>query len=291
MCVSDRLRRLLPLVLCLIVGWPGSAPAGAAVSPEGSPDTSQVTFADAVAALESAYKGAGFEFVTTPEGVYALLDGERWLVQSGDNCPEAPPDSPQDPPLCALFTSVYPAGSAGRYPADGFDPGRVRHQGLLKRLYGSTSAEVQKNGVIVDFLGTKLLFNGRHGAAEALARVADRLRPLLDTDLELRATLFPLAGTFSWRTVKGVKRLSAHAFGIAIDLNVKKGLYWQWKPRPQQVEQTRQRYPQAIVDAFEAEGFIWGGKWSAFDFMHFEYRPELLVYRSSATSALPPLNE
>ena len=24
-------------------------------------------------------------------------------------------------------------------------------------------------------------------------------------------------------------------------------------------------------------GFIWGGKWSEFDLMHFEYRPELIL--------------
>ena len=35
--------------------------------------------------------------------------------------------------------------------------------------------------------------------------------------------------------------------------------------------------PQAIVDAFEAERFIWGGRWYHYDTMHFEYRPELLA--------------
>ena len=38
----------------------------------------------------------------------------------------------------------------------------------------------------------------------------------------------------------------------------------------------RDRYPQEIVEIFEKHGFIWGGKWSHFDLMHFEYRPELL---------------
>ena len=40
-------------------------------------------------------------------------------------------------------------------------------------------------------------------------------------------------------------------------------------------ERWRNRFPQAIVDAFEAEGFIWGGRWYHYDTMHFEYRPEL----------------
>ena len=36
-------------------------------------------------------------------------------------------------------------------------------------------------------------------------------------------------------------------------------------------------YPWEIVAAFEAQGFIWGGKWYHYDIMHFEYRPELLA--------------
>jgi hypothetical protein len=28
----------------------------------------------------------------------------------------------------------------------------------------------------------------------------------------------------------------------------------------------------------ERFGFIWGGKWHHFDGMHFEYRPELILY-------------
>ena len=38
----------------------------------------------------------------------------------------------------------------------------------------------------------------------------------------------------------------------------------------------RWKPPQAVIDAFEAEGFIWGGKWYHFDTIHFEYRPEIV---------------
>ena len=37
----------------------------------------------------------------------------------------------------------------------------------------------------------------------------------------------------------------------------------------------KNQIPQAIVDAFEAEGFAWGGRWYHYDTMHFEWRPEL----------------
>nr|WP_310556777.1 M15 family metallopeptidase [Flavobacterium sp.] len=34
--------------------------------------------------------------------------------------------------------------------------------------------------------------------------------------------------------------------------------------------------PQKIVAIFEKYGFIWGGNWTHYDTMHFEYRPELI---------------
>ena len=35
--------------------------------------------------------------------------------------------------------------------------------------------------------------------------------------------------------------------------------------------------PQSVIDIFEDEGFIWGGKWVIWDNMHFEYHPELIL--------------
>jgi hypothetical protein len=34
--------------------------------------------------------------------------------------------------------------------------------------------------------------------------------------------------------------------------------------------------PEQVIEAFEENGFIWGGKWHRFDTVHFEYRPEIL---------------
>ena len=70
--------------------------------------------------------------------------------------------------------------------------------------------------------------------------------------------------------------LSVHAFGAAIDINVKSAHYWRWaKPNQQGVYQWRNKIPKKIIDIFEKHGFIWGGRWYHFDTMHFEYRPEL----------------
>lgn len=43
--------------------------------------------------------------------------------------------------------------------------------------------------------------------------------------------------------------------------------------------------PKAVIEAFESEGFIWGGKWTLWDNMHFEYRPELLYIRNFVLKA------
>ncbi|MFO8044148.1 MAG: M15 family metallopeptidase, partial [Alkalispirochaeta sp.] len=59
--------------------------------------------------------------------------------------------------------------------------------------------------------------------------------------------------------------------------------YWRWAADGGVSEwwnlQGNQRYhpPQAVIDAFEAEGFVWGGKWLFFDPIHFEYRPEVII--------------
>ena len=87
-----------------------------------------------------------------------------------------------------------------------------------------------------------------------------------------------VSGVFVHRTIGGTRRLSAHAFAIAIDVAVARADYWRWR-KPDKATgryRYRNRIPTAIVEAFERHGFIWGGKWYRFDTMHFEYRPELV---------------
>jgi hypothetical protein len=84
--------------------------------------------------------------------------------------------------------------------------------------------------------------------------------------------------------------LSAHSFGIAIDLNTAFANYWQWdcKCTAEEAALTfKNNIPQEIIDVFEKHGFIWGGKWYHYDTMHFEYRPELLVEFWISKSEIP----
>jgi hypothetical protein len=263
-------------LLAFIAGCPlfPAAPASAAAS-------GPTALLETARTLVAAYPEAAMTLEERDDGLYILTGGQSLLFSPASGCPEIAPEEPPensgerpDPPLCALFSQAYPTGRDGRFPAPGFEPGRIRHETLLRLLYGRDSASVAGNCVTVSFLGKRLLFNSRHGAARALSRVAARLeRPARDP--KVRHWLLPAAGTFCWRPIASSPRLSPHSFGIAVDLNEDKGLYWRWNPSRSAVARVRREYPQAVVDAFEAEGFIWGGKWHAFDFMHFEYRPEL----------------
>lgn len=236
----------------------------------------------------SAHEHQGIVFLVALKNVYDLSKGTDSVLNDGQLyfVPRQPGLAPVlvagtgkgDVAIEEMLRQVYLPGTEGRYPAKDFNPGRLRNEALLQFLYGSNAAEVQASCDTVDFFGQKVLFNRRQGAADALKRVIAKLKAHLTQHPQDKAYITPSPGTFAWRPVKDTGRLSAHAFGIAIDLNAGKGLYWMWNPPAAKVESVRKDYPQAIVDAFESEGFIWGGKWDAFDFMHFEYRPELHFY-------------
>ena len=181
------------------------------------------------------------------------------------------------PTLAELYRAPYVAGpiraidEADAGPLE--DPGRIRVEELLKATYGSSREEVAGRLAKVRFFGLRYPFHEL--AAPALSRVVDRLTPQVKEDPKLRPFLVNIGGTWAWRRIFRSKNLSTHAWGIAIDLNVDRAHYWRWTRRGEPLV-WHNSVPQAVVDAFEAEGFIWGGRWQHYDTMHFEYRPELL---------------
>jgi hypothetical protein len=188
------------------------------------------------------------------------------------------------PDLEDMLSQPYPAGEFKEYKAD-YDPGRFRVTAFFASVYGGTAKQVQGNLTTVNFCGQKVHFNARNGAAAALGRVGENLAALIRCRPELRQYLFPLGGSVNWRSIAGTSRVSPHSWGIAFDLNPRHGAYWRWQKSPTaaSILNLRRSYPQEIVQIFEAQGFIWGGKWSHYDLMHFEYRPELLVKPTATT--------
>lgn len=177
-----------------------------------------------------------------------------------------------------MFVYPYLKGQINHIQKN-YDPGRIRNEELLKAMYGSSSADVQKTLVTIvwcpKLVNQKLTVTSVNGVAEQLQKISEELDNYPEFEDYLKS-----AGTFNWRKVRGSDRLSSHSFGTAIDLNVKYSNYWQWDCRCTD-ENKELRYknqiPQLIVDVFEKYGFIWGGKWYHYDTMHFEYRPELLL--------------
>lgn len=150
------------------------------------------------------------------------------------------------------------------------DPGRVRVEPLFAATYGMDAHAVESALVPVKLAGQTVRFHEK--AAPALARVAKRLDALFAEDPTLRRFFKDLGGTYNHRVIAGTDHLSAHSWGIAVDIGTALSDYWRNGPQP---PTWRNRIAQSVVDAFEAEGFVWGGRWYHYDTMHFEYRPEL----------------
>lgn len=145
------------------------------------------------------------------------------------------------------------------------DAGRYRNEEFFRKIYGKDKKEIEKNLIRVKWFNGSVKFNKQNGAAKALKRVYLKLKNL---DKSYEKFLYPIMGTYAYRTIKNTKRLSPHAFGIAIDLNSKYGSYWQWS------KVYKNKIPNIVIEIFEKNGFIWGGRWKHFDTFHFEYRPE-----------------
>lgn len=285
------MRRIIPgilLAFLLLAALP--RPSLCSGEPNTLPDHAAID----LAALQAAYPGAIKGLERNAEGRLELVlsTGQRLMYDDGrtDAAPaEAGPardrraaDAQQNlasPDIRTMMAQVYPLGPVddqSAHPAPGFDPGRSRVQELFTALYGASEAQVRKNCVPVRFDGHTLPANARFGAAQALERVWKRIETLLPQHPEFLPVLRPLGETLVWRVIAGTKRLSMHSFGIALDVNPKLP-YWRWEPHPETIPAQCKAFPPEILAAFEAEGFIWGGKWASFDLMHFEYRPELIL--------------
>jgi hypothetical protein len=175
--------------------------------------------------------------------------------------------------LLNVFEQAYSRGAIQPVLQKGWDPGRVRINALFEATYGAEPLEVESKLRWVNFVGHRLRI--AHRAAPSLERVSKRLTEISKTDPSILAYLDHFGGTYNFRNIAGTDQLSAHSFGIAIDISTYHSDYWRNDPDLKNPK-WKNRIPQVIVDAFEAESFIWGGRWYHYDTMHFEYRPELL---------------
>ena len=138
----------------------------------------------------------------------------------------------------------------------------------------------------VRFLGHTVRVH--HAITPALARVENRILETATTDASVRAWIDNIDRLYGWvwRNIGGTQNRSFHSYGLAIDIMPRvtggREVYWRWAGPNWFTIPYERRYhpPDAVIQAFEAFGFIWGGKWSVFDTIHFEFRPELLLYNN-----------
>lgn len=157
-------------------------------------------------------------------------------------------------------------------------------------IYQSNSrAKVEKHIKGITFLGLKLNVHDR--IAEKVKIVEKQIKSAAETDEETALFVKNMASTggYNWREISDSGSRSFHSLGIAVDVLPKgwnqKNVYWSWRrdlePDTWMMLSLERRWmpPEKVIKIFEENGFIWGGKWIVWDNMHFEYRPELVVYK------------
>lgn len=156
-------------------------------------------------------------------------------------------------------------------------------------LYDCESRQSLENHIIqVSFLDKKTNIHERLRAP--LAKVEAEITAAAKTDGEIKDFIDTLAraDSYNWREIRDSGNRSFHSMGIAIDVLPqgwgRKNLYWAWRrdidPENWMLLPLDRRWmpPLKVIEIFENNGFIWGGKWTIWDNMHFEYRPEVILY-------------
>ncbi len=158
---------------------------------------------------------------------------------------------------------------------------------FAKELYGANTAAGIANYIVPTTLfGKKIRV---HSLIEPhLKKVDNSVSKRAQSDPEIRAFLKNIKSVwgYNWRDISGTQIISYHSYGLAVDIlpyNPKnKIIYWQWASQfrddwLQVPLKERWSPPLSVISIFEQNGFIWGGKWTLYDTMHFEYRPEMLI--------------
>ena len=147
--------------------------------------------------------------------------------------------------------------------------------------------ETEKNMERITFLGKPIKIHKM--ILNQTAVVEEQILEAAKTDPLVQAWInsIDILEGYGWRNIAQTRSRSYHSYGLAIDLLPKslgkKQTYWLWTSQYREDwwnVSYNERYhpPEAVIKVFEENGFIWGGKWPLFDTMHFEYRPEVLIF-------------
>ncbi|MBU3192139.1 M15 family metallopeptidase [Clostridium bowmanii] len=222
----------------------------------------------------------GFVYLVMKSGKKILYDDKKNKIFQ---------EKLSSPDLQDTLEQIYPLSPIKSIMENNFDPGRLRCYELLSEVYGTSKQAIEYKLTNVKVGYTNYQFNSNNYAAKSLQSVMKEVMLLSKDSQNVRKCLFPCSGTFNYRVISGTNRLSPHAFGIAIDLASDKRDYWKWASK-EAGEKRLSSYPSNLVEIFENYGFVWGGKWSHFDILHFEYRPEFILKAQYFTNRVDSKN-
>jgi hypothetical protein len=102
-------------------------------------------------------------------------------------------------------------------------------------------------------------------AAESLSRILAAILAHYGTQEAIEdARMHLYGGCYMFRLMRGGSQLSIHSWGGAIDLDPAFNSFG--KP----YDASKMMMPHPVIDAFAAEGWVWGGRWGKPDAMHFQ---------------------
>lgn len=279
LCLDKKRRQAAALIMLLVIALPmaflGSSERRSAMSVQASTPSYRVSMKQDLLCLMLAYPGYITDLEKSGESVFIVMKSGKKLLYD-DKKAKSQEGRLAYPDLQDMLEQPYPIAYNKELMKEGQDPGRARVYGLLDEVYGSSREKIESSLTTVSAGGARLRFNKCNGAAEALSKAMKELAALAAGRRDIAAVIYPCNGTYNYRLIAGTNRLSSHSYGTAIDMAYNKRDYWRWTSR-EEGQKRLESYPSEIVEVFERNNFIWGGKWSHFDIMHFEYRPELLL--------------
>ena len=207
--------------------------------------------------------------------VYCVMKSGKKIIYD-DKKQKSHEEKLTNPDLQDMLEQDYPLEKNNEIMDKNFDPGRARHYELLNEVYGSSKNAIEKNLIALKYGYTNYQFNSKNKANTSLEAALKEVIPMAKSRGDIGSILYPASGTFNYRVISGTGRLSPHSYGIAIDLKSDKRDYWKWSSEKDGNSRLLQ-YPKELIEAFEKNNFVWGGKWGHFDILHFEYRPEIIL--------------
>lgn len=229
--------------------------------------------------------GDYIEEMTVRNGDIAFLINGKWIYyQNGKMLTER--NLRYENRYVSIFDGYNEGGPVQKLPQR---PRLRRSHDLLETMFGRTERKTRQHCMAISFLGHKVFVNSI--SVKPLKQVEQAIYEASLYDQDVRDFIANLEVIYSFhrKKVKGSSRLSYHAYGLALDLIPKsyqgKHVHWKWS----RVYYRRwyripldQRWspPEAVIAAFEQNGFFWGGDWLHFDNVHFEFRPEIVAQKS-----------